>query len=338
MKKSLVQEFNATSAAAQAAFPRQLERLVVLLVPTSDTPVYVAPAVARTLSKNISSVKNAVARFSYKMQKQGWAGFANRSEYVGGANVNLIALKGNLPGTFYKSCTKEMRELFVLDHELGHHVTKKGNGWYSGEMKESSADAFAVLRHVQRFGKDTLFIKRRGNIVAKNIVLHGDTAHYTTDTIHGALKVAAERDISKLSLEETAALAQEIADDTVLDVKTGLKVRQAYFPVYQACRQQIGGVYEVVDKICERDGKAYDLFCRKTVAVMRAHASDADIFRAGKRFLAGYPPFVKFMKKQAKTDAFYKDALDFLAKGPQMPVNDDKPPVRAPQRPQIVYK
>ncbi|MDE2337049.1 MAG: hypothetical protein KGL10_07040 [Alphaproteobacteria bacterium] len=324
MRKSLTsraQEFNRTSAAAYAAFPLQLERLTVLLVPTSDTPVYVAPAVAEKLSQNIAGVKKAVTDLSDLMQKHGWAGLANKCEYVAGTPVNLIALKGNLPGIFYKSCTKEMRELFVLDHELGHHVTEKGiGGGYSSEMKESSADAYAALRHVQRFGKDTLFIKKRGNIMAANIVLHADAAHYTTDTIHRALQVAEEQDVSRLPLEETAALAGKIADETCLNAGTAIKVRNAYLPVNRACRKHIGGVSEVVDKIVARDSTAYDLICRETIAVMRAHVSDADIFEAGSRFLTGHSSWMKFVKKHAKTDSFYKDALDFLKKGPSASV------------------
>ncbi len=316
MKKSLVQEFNETSAAARAAFPDRLERLVVLLVPTADTPVYVAPAVADQLTKNIAAVKQAVAHAAEVLHRYSAIGIANRYGHVGGTSVNLIALQDNLPGLFYKGYTREMWSVYVLDHELGHHVTPKGAGWgYSGQVKESSADAYAMLRHIQRFGKNTQFSVTHANRMAKEIVLRGDTAHYTTDTIQRVVQVAKEMDISKLSLRETAALAHKIAGEAHLDEGVLKKIRKAYHPVFLACEEQIGDISTVIDKLYERDKEAYKLFCRETLAVMREHADDADIYKAGKRFLS-YAPVRNFMQKQAKNDAFYRDALGFLKEEP----------------------
>ncbi len=313
MRKSLPREFNKTAAAAQAAFPVQLKRLTVLLVPTSTTPLYVAPAVAEKLTQDTAGVKKAVAALNVSMQKKNWVGLADRYKEVAGTKVNLIALNGNdFQKAFREGDTKGMWALYVLDHELGHHVTKKGLGYLSGQVRESSADAYAALRHIQRFGKHTVFAIDKAERMSANIVLQADTAHYTTDTIERAVRVAEETDISKLSLRETAALAQKIADEAHLGERTLKKIRTAYRPVNRLYRKQIGAGAAGFDDLPAQDG-ACDLICRAILAVMRDHAEDADIFRAGKRFLTSYVG--EFMQRSAKTDAFYGSALDFLDSG-----------------------
>ena len=57
MKTSLAKTFHETAAAAHDAFPKELKTLVLLLLPASDTPVYVSPEVADQLTKSTAAVK-----------------------------------------------------------------------------------------------------------------------------------------------------------------------------------------------------------------------------------------------------------------------------------------
>ncbi len=314
MQSALKHEFNKTAAAAYEAFPGKLERLVVLVVPTEDTPVYVSPAVAEELSRNVGDVKKFIAGLSADMQRRGWAGLANRYESIAQTSINMVALNEIFLQNFYHGREREMWSFLVLDHELGHHVTEKGMSMMlHRSVCECSAEAYAALRHIQRFGKGTPFLSAEMNRVAYSIVLRADSTHYTSETIARAMQVAEDMDISGLSLPETAVLAQKIADETTMGEGVLEKIRCAYKPVQYAYFYRIGDFSTVVGKLYARDPDAYALFCRETLAVMRGWASDADVFKAGKRFLS-YPPIAAFMQEQAKTDAFYKDALDFLKK------------------------
>src|ERR1700722_2395869 len=93
MHHSLAQEFNETATAAYRVFPRELERLAVLLVPSSDTPVYVSPAVARELTKNTAAIGQAIAKLAEKMHELKAVGLAGNKYPLAGTSVNLIALR-----------------------------------------------------------------------------------------------------------------------------------------------------------------------------------------------------------------------------------------------------
>ncbi len=311
MQTHLEQTFNETAAAAYEAFPQELEKLVVLLVPSSDTPVFISPQVADQLTKDTAAIKKAVTSLTTSMQIRGAAGLANRYYYLAGTRVNLIALDNKNPlGVFSRRFTKEMSLLFALDHEIGHHILKNGypTGKVSGQLAESAASAYAALRHIQRFGTNTLGAE--GERAAHTIVLRSNIEHYTTDAVHKALQIPME-EISGLSLHETAALAEKIADECRLDYKTLEKIRAAFRPVYESCKKHIGGNADIAKKLYAEDREAYTLFCRETVSVMRSHPGDPDIFKAGKEFL-NYPPVRKFMTEAAQTDSSWQRTLGFI--------------------------
>jgi hypothetical protein len=319
MKRSLSRVFNETSAAAQAAFPRELKSLVVLLQPSSKLPVYVSPDIADLLTNNIAAVKTAVARITQAMQSLNAAGMAYPFYPLAGASVKLIALNKNITGVFSCGYTKKMRALFVLDHEIGHHVVKNGfpgfiqkNGFtaiVSRHLAECAADAYATLRHIQRFGNGTDF--SLGTIAdrnARNIVLFADAEHYTTDAMQRGVRLSQEMDISGLSLQETAELAEKIASECQLDYTTLEKIRAAFRPVFEACEAHIGSAWDVTQKLNQEDMEACKVIYWHTRDVMRAHSGDPDILKAGQRFLAGYPGLKNLMEAEEKKPAGLKNA------------------------------
>ena len=173
MQQSLEQTFNETAAAAYKAFPQQLARLVVLLVPDTDKPVYVSPEVAGQLTQSTAAIGDAVARATRYMRDRSWAAYAERDHRLAGTRVNLIALDHEKTAGFFSArYTKEMKLIFTLDHEIGHHIMRNGFpvGGVSPQEAESAADAFAMLRHIQRFGKNT---DQAGNICESVAALHG---------------------------------------------------------------------------------------------------------------------------------------------------------------------
>jgi len=307
MQSSLAQEFNKTATAAYRVFPKELERLTVLLVPSSDAPVYVSPTVARALTQSTAAVNDSVRELAKTMHDLNAVGVASNGYTLGGTPVNLIALQDSseIKGLFSDRFTREMDIIFTLDHEIGHHIVKNGHPTSrffgaSPHLTESAADAFAMLRHIQRFGKNT---DQAGNLaqkVAGYAVLFADTEHYTTNALQRAIKVADEMGdyIFSLPLHQTAELAAKIAAESELDRKALKRIRDAYKSCARNCEARIGNRRDVLTKLYDGDKDACALYCRETLAVMRRHQNDPAVFKAGKEFL-NYPPVKKFMMEAA---------------------------------------
>jgi hypothetical protein len=84
-----------------------------------------------------------------------------------------------------------------------------------------------------------------------------------------------------------------------------------YYPLTRACAREIGSTTTVIDKLLAEDKEALNLFCRETLAVMKIHQNDPDIFDAGKSFLT-HPSRKSFMDDAAKTDPYWRQALEFV--------------------------
>jgi hypothetical protein len=306
MEQSLAQEFKKTLVAAHEAFPEKLANLVVLLVPASNKPVYVSPQIADQLTNSTAAIRKAVKEIANDMRARNHVGKAYSKYKLNETPVRLIALNSDsITGAFadpYTPYTKEMDAIFTLDHELGHLILWNGSRSIFGtspQLAESAADAFAMLRHIQRFGKNTDQAGRLCERLANLVVMRCDTEHYTSNAVQRAIEIADEMgdDLFKLSLRETARLAAEIADDNHLDQRTLDKIGMAYVPI-------------AMDPAYIND---WDKLCRKTIEIMREHRHDAEIFKAGKRCLNS-PMLKRFMAREAmpKRDVYWKKALAFV--------------------------
>jgi hypothetical protein len=302
--------FNRTAAEANKAFPSKLHNLVLLMT-TMEIPLYIAPAVAARLSKDIAKVKAAVKRENSYFDSDRNAnvlGFADDSCPFAGALVKLVSLNGKMSEILSKTYTKEMRSILTLDHELGHLVVKGGTT--RGHMGECAADAFAVLRLVQRFGMETDYFAHSSR--ASLIVLGLSPIHYTDKVSQKIHQLAQTGDITGLSLTETAALAGDIAREGCLSAATLNKITDAYRPVAASSQKRYGSPFNIIEKLLEEDHEALNFYCRQTLSVLNKHPHDADIFEAGKSFL-NHPSRKRFMTDMAKTEPYWQAALDFIA-------------------------
>jgi hypothetical protein len=73
----------------------------------------------------------------------------------------------------------------------------------------------------------------------------------------------------------------------------------------------MGGRAAVLNGWVEGDKNTRLAICRETLAVMKKHWSDPDVFEAGKMLLR-HPTMQTFMKEAAETDAYWKKALVFI--------------------------
>jgi len=314
MKKSLAREFNETSAAVDAAFPDKLGNLVVFLTPSRGSPVYVSPQIAEELGRNVAAVKKAVQQIEEDMMVYRWSGVSKPRYSLAGIDVRLIALQKDQRSFYGPGNTKEMWSLFVLDHELGHRILRNGSyaNASSRHHAECAADAYAMLRHIQRFGKDTNFVKNYAGRRSNLLVLYGDTKHYSKFTVDRVIELARETDVTGLSLQETAELAAKIADDTHLDGVQLQKLYDTFRPVAEACGNRLVEPGILYSKYYKKNPETYDIFCRETLAVMHEHSEDPQALAVGRDFLTSFPTIRNFIREGAKTDTYWKEALAFI--------------------------
>lgn len=102
---------------------------------------------------------------------------------------------------------------FFFDHELGHILTKRVEQNSAFPLSECSADAFAAIRHIQRFGTDTGVLEHVAWYRAFKLVDRGQSLHFTTPVIDKIIFDSKTQDFSKLSPLETVELAKKYADD-----------------------------------------------------------------------------------------------------------------------------
>ncbi len=270
LQQSFAQILNETVTAAQAAFPQELEKLVILHTSSPDAPlVYAAPAVADHLKKNPAAIIEAAAKEQASIRDVA-RGESQKNYELAGINVDLITLNTNLIES-YGQFTEEMDFLDNLEHEIGHMILRNGySSEFSPNLRESAAMTYAMLRHIQRFGNKTNYEDGLAARIAGYIVFGTDTAHYTSDSLERAIQISKEKDISGFSLRETAALAEDIAGYYHPDDKTLFEINAAFIPAQYAFRMD----------------KPPEVCMRKAVSVMKARRHNADIFRAGQRFFS----------------------------------------------------
>ena len=161
-----------------------------------------------------------------------------------------------------------------FDHEMGHLVVKEGDpACISPHIAECAADAYAALRHVQRYGNDTDFFTSYNR--SYNIVLGNSPDHYTDAVLQKVRQLCQERDISKLSLRETAQLAGKLAVEYGFNEEKLDKVKSAFQAVAQIFREAV--------KKGERVDQ--DKILKKVLEITQTHKNDPDICAAGNQYI-----------------------------------------------------
>lgn len=119
---------------------------------------------------------------------------------------------------------------FTFDHELGHALTREKQ--LPAMLSESIADAYAMLRHYQRFGIESDMDKnimsyRRQNISFDSAVENG-LDYYTIPTLRHIAQHKHAMNLDALSPQETFALAEQTARDTIASPEIIDTLRVAY--------------------------------------------------------------------------------------------------------------
>lgn len=319
MDPSLVKIFNEAAREAHDAFPDRLKNLVVMST-GMDQEIFATPDMAAHMKADVDALKTALKRVEKDFTKlNGAAGYATPFFSIGGKSVKMIALKGDPPGLYTQNFTKEMRGLYILDHEIGHHVVKGGWGIH---LRECEADAYAALRHIQRFGNNDTFFEYTNK--AYVVVLGSSSAHYSEDVLQNVRQVATEMDLTKLTPQETTELAAQIAGAHRMDGTRLAKLEMAFAPAVRVYRKEIGDKVAVTDKLYGNDPAAYALFVQETMKVVEANPDSHDVAVAAKRFFS-YPPMKAFINSSDE----WKAARDITIPPPPAPPAPESPAANA---------
>lgn len=282
--KSLSDVFNQFARDTIAHFPEAKGRL--LIHDTNESTTYGRERLARQSRRSQASVDAFLKKRTQDKNRQTYAETDNRLRllfimYDEPVNENEI---GALP----KKAEKDI--LFVLDHELAHLVVKDPplageNEQYKSSIREAVADAYALIRHYQRFGTGTECVDRYVSPFARadGLIFGGDATHFTAFTLQAISAARNALNIHELDEESTARIARNFALRHTPQPETIAKLAEKFRPVKKAW---------------ERDR---DAGLRMLIEVTLDPSNDADIFRTGETWLRAFLHGVVF--KDGKTPA-----------------------------------
>lgn len=139
----------------------------------------------------------------------------------------------------------EMEAVAEFDHELGHLVVEGAFSSPDKIFRETAADIFAALRHVQRYGGASRAAEKGGWHRAFDFIMSGDADHFTTFGLDAA---AAVQDAATLTPQQAAELARKLAQAHTPDAATISRLTEAFAPardVMQATRNAEATLKEI---------------------------------------------------------------------------------------------
>ena len=112
----------------------------------------------------------------------------------------------------------DIADVFSFDHETAHLLCPGGSEG-DPRTKECIADAYAVIRHFQRFGADTGVIRNLTAMRTVEMILGHEDDHFTAPVVEKIIADSQTTDFSALTPAETIALATRYAADNAMDVQ-----------------------------------------------------------------------------------------------------------------------
>jgi hypothetical protein len=125
----------------------------------------------------------------------------------------------------------------TFDHETGHALAPD----LDGTLAENTADAYAVLRHLQRTKGEEKSADYCGWKRAFIFMTMGTTSHLTTFTVDQIICDAKAADFLSLTPEETAAIAKAYASMHTPEKKELSRLRAAFRPLKKLSPQKALG-------------------------------------------------------------------------------------------------
>ncbi len=266
-KKSLTEIFNKFAAEAVERFPHLKGQLLVV-----DMNEMVAHGSKDIDPKKTGLTKETVLDYvsdhplTAMLEKdRRMSSLATRDDKQ---KVNLIYINDSVPKSDLNDVPKETEEhlLFVLDHELAHCAIKDGFSRAAGPrdyailLSESIADAYAMIRHYQRYGveHDSTNKYVSPSARADNFILGGDSTHFTSFVLDAIVKRKNSIDFDKLTPDQTAELARRFALEFMPPKRIVEDLNWSFEPVRSEFRKNTnGGIKALIDKTLDPKADYY---------------------------------------------------------------------------------
>ncbi len=282
--QQICEAFNAAAREEVALFPDRIA-LKNLVVFSPDGPVYLG----RDVRGDFDDTEEGQELSAEVAQHVRQIIVDRNAEIVGSVNafINMLARDFPLIGVnsladevYYRRyfsdnypVTMEYYALFW--HEMGHLLVPGGYGSrYSGHMKEAVADAYAVLRCLQRFGQTDILDTLATDGAARAVT--NDGVYATLGVVDRVRFLADKIDIAALSPEDTVALAGEIAREYRLDGR------------------QLGPVAKFFSLLRQRwdedENSSAEEMAQYAVSLMMQRPGRHDVYRIGRHFLRRIDP------------------------------------------------
>lgn len=120
----------------------------------------------------------------------------------------LLYMKDDLHSVMGAKHDLSESRYLIFDHELAHALIKQAQG--EKQLSEGTADSYAAIRHIQRFGSETGTVEKLFKRRAATGILW-DFDHFTSPALESLLEVLDDIDVTTLSPHETARLAEYVA-------------------------------------------------------------------------------------------------------------------------------
>lgn len=268
-------DFSAAAAEIRADFPHLAGKLYFV---DSFKKEYVRGHAKADASFDSLMQNNPSLRVSLNNQIEKYGAQKNSMVFKGPQSDYFIALYTGadaiaLLGT---GASQKQALSFVIDHEIGHIVTQYGQpGKLSRTLHECTADAYAALRQLQRFGSagmeniEGLRLRRAQRLISLHGARHAE--HFTSFVLDKIIELAPKLPLSAMTAQQTAEVAARIAIAYTPNDQIVKNVQDAFTPFQDALARKTG------------DDTPYRMLAQ---VVLETHSWE--IFKWGAPVLRGY--------------------------------------------------
>jgi len=159
----------------------------------------------------------------------------NKASYChfGGESKLIYIYSGTDRPRFFSPRVSEAQEMtFIFDHEFAHaHITSGGSD--NRFLAENTADAYALIRHIQRFGTGTALAEEIVAFRARDTAFRASGIfNFSCRALEHVLEVARKVDYTSLTPAQTSALAEQVALEFTPDGPMLKRLHGAFAPLH----------------------------------------------------------------------------------------------------------
>ena len=229
---SLTETFNREVKKALTDFPQLQGRFMFINAPEDNAVLDIDKEMVGIRSER--ELQHILGEIKYTAEKAG----SSMATKLGRDTLDVLVYTP-LPFKMFtgKDQTQEMEAMAVFDHELGHLVVRGGYFSQDPTLRETAADTFAVLRHIQRYGEESKAIEKAGWRRAFDFVVSGDAGHFTMLTLDEVAKIKDKLDIKNMSPQQTSDLASRLALEHTPHADVTNSIAYEFEPVRQTLKR-----------------------------------------------------------------------------------------------------